>query len=156
MSYMFEGIGNTTLDLTDLDISNVTDMSDMFYMAESLESINLSSWDTSNVTDMSYMFYRAGYDNPDFNIDLSNLDTSSATNMNYMFNYMGYNSTKLNTSITIRNPNVTSYSDMFDGVATKSGTSFKVNYTSETESLVDDMIATKSSGANVVKGELVE
>ena len=52
--------------------------------------------------------------------------------------------------------NVTSYSDVFKNVATKSGTIFTVNYTSSTESLVDKMIATKSSGANVVKGTLVE
>ena len=45
---------------------------------------------------------------------------------------------------------------MLKNVANVSGTSFTVNYTSETESLVDAMIATKTDGANVVKGSLVE
>ena len=37
-----------------------------------------------------------------------------------------------------------------------SGGKVVVNYTAATESLVDRMIATKSSGANVIKGVLVE
>ena len=67
-----------------------------------------------------------------------------------MFCNTGYNSTNLVTSITIRNPNVTSYSGMFYDVATESGSQFTVNYTSETSDLVDQMIATKSTNSNVV------
>ena len=37
------------------DLSNVTDMSDMFRGASSFNS-DLSSWNVSNVTDMSLMF----------------------------------------------------------------------------------------------------
>jgi hypothetical protein len=76
--------------------------------------------------------------------------------MEEMFYETGYNSTKLKTSITIRNPNTTSYNSMFYNVATKEGAEITVNYTSKTSSLVDKMIATKSEGANVVKGDLVE
>jgi hypothetical protein len=75
--------------------------------------------------------------------------------MSYMFYETGYNSTKLNTSITIKNPNTTYYK-MFYGVVTKEGSQITVNYTSKTSSLVDKMIATKTEGANVVKGDLVE
>jgi hypothetical protein len=71
-----------------------------------------------------------------------------------MFFYTGYNSTKFVTSITIKNPNTTSYSNMFGSVATKTGSQITVNYTSATSSLVDQMIATKSSNSNVVKGVL--
>ena len=156
MSYMFSAAENiTNLDLSSFDTSKVTDMRYMFYRTDNLESINLSGWDTSKVTNMSSMFSYAGQNNTNFNIDLSKLDTSSVTNMSSMFNKMGYNSTKLNTSITIRNPN-TIYSYMLANVATKSGTKFTFNYTSETESLVNNMIATKDDGANVVKGTLVE
>jgi hypothetical protein len=76
--------------------------------------------------------------------------------MTQMFLDTGYKSTKLNTSITIKNPNITSYSSMFSGIATKEGSQITVNYTSKTSSLVDKMIATKTEGANVVKGDLVE
>jgi hypothetical protein len=76
--------------------------------------------------------------------------------MAYMFKNTGKNSTQLNISITIRNPNTTSYSGMFDSVATKTGSKITVNYTSATSSLVDQMIATKSSDSNVVKGVQVD
>ena len=65
-------------------------------------------------------------------------------------------STKLNTSITIANPNMTDYYNMFEGVATKTGSQITVNYTSKTSSLVDKMIATKTEGANVVKGNCID
>ena len=61
----------------------------------------------------------------------------------------------LNTSITIRNPKLESYNGVFLGSATEEGSQITVNYTSETEALVDAMIATKSEGSNVVKGTLV-
>ena len=39
-------------------ITNITNMSGMFYGCESLSSLpDISKWNTSNVTDMSYMFY---------------------------------------------------------------------------------------------------
>ena len=50
------------------------------------------------------------------------------------------------------NANVTNYSDMFSNAATASGAKITVNYTSSTSTLVDNMIATKSSNSNVVKG----
>jgi hypothetical protein len=75
--------------------------------------------------------------------------------MDSMFEKTGYNSTVLNTSITIRNPHV-SYSYMFLYVATKEGTQITVNYTSDTESIIDNIIDTKSTDSNVVKGSLVE
>ena len=62
---------------------------------------------------------------------------------------------KLTTTINIMNPNVTSYSDMFKNAATVEGSQIKENYITETSDLVDQMIATKSSNSNVVKGELI-
>ena len=46
----------TTIDLTPLNTSNVTSMSDMFYGCRGLTSLDLTPLDTSNVTDMSSMF----------------------------------------------------------------------------------------------------
>jgi surface protein len=58
MSYMFSGCsGLTSIDLSPLDTSKVTNMSYMFYACTGLTSIDLSPLDTSKVTNMSYMFY---------------------------------------------------------------------------------------------------
>ena len=61
------------------DVSNVTDMSNMFETA--IFNQPIGNWDVSSVTNMSYMFehYSA------FNQDIGNWDVSSVTNMSYMF-----------------------------------------------------------------------
>ena len=85
------------VDISTLDTSNVTNMSNMFSTLEyhnEYSYINdnapiyqdLSNWDTGNVDDMSYMF--AGVYNP-FSGDLSNWDVSNVTNMSYMFQGTG-------------------------------------------------------------------
>ncbi|WP_086298843.1 BspA family leucine-rich repeat surface protein, partial [Campylobacter devanensis] len=66
--------------IEDWDVSHVTNMSYMFYGAENFNS-DISSWDVSNVTNMSYMFYGA----INFNSDISSWDVSNVTNMSYMF-----------------------------------------------------------------------
>ena len=134
-------------------------MSDMFYntgYSNPNFTLDVSNFDTSNVTNMNRMFYNTGYNSTNLTLDVSNFDTSNVTDMSNMFYYTGYNSTKLNTSITIRNPNTTSYASMFVGVATKTGSQLTINYTKDTEDLVDQMIATKTAGANVVKGVQVD
>ena len=146
------------LDVSNFDTSNVTDMSYMFRetgYSSSNFTLDVSNFDTSKVTDMSSMFEKTGYNSQTFELDLSSFDTSNVTSMYSMFEFAGYNA-KLNTSITIRNPNITSYFSMFKEVATKPGSKITVNYTSETSSLVDQMIATKSSNSNVVKGVQVD
>ena len=81
LSHAFYNCTNLTLTATDTpDLSNVTDMSYMFYGATSFNQ-DISSWNTSNVTNMSSMFYGATY----FNQDISSWNTSSVTNMSYMF-----------------------------------------------------------------------
>ena len=83
MSNMFQhDDGLTFLNLSNWNVSQVTNMSGMFYNDRSLSSIDLSNWNASQVTDMSIMF--AG----DFSLnslDLSNFDTSQVTNMEQTF-----------------------------------------------------------------------
>ena len=56
---MFSGCSAlTSLDLSPLDTSKVTYMSEMFKGCDKLTSLDLSSFDTSEVTDMSEMFWR--------------------------------------------------------------------------------------------------
>lgn len=66
------------LDLRNLDVSKVTDMSRMFTYCSS--AVNVDGWDTSKVINMNYMFfYFSG------SIDISKFDLSSVTDAEYMF-----------------------------------------------------------------------
>ena len=75
----------TNLDLTNLDVSQVTSGFGMFNSLRNLQEVgDLSNWDTHNFTDMSYMF------NTENDLltslgNLSNWNTSKVTNMANMF-----------------------------------------------------------------------
>ena len=87
---MFQGRSYLeTLDLNNLDTSQVTMMSSMFSQSNYLKDIKLNI-DTSNVTKMKYMFYNC---NRLETLDLSNFNTSKVTDMNNMF----YNCNRLET-----------------------------------------------------------
>ena len=83
MSNMFYAcMGLTSLDLSNFDTSQVTNMSDMFGGCMGLTSLDVSKWNTSQVTNMSNMFnYCTGL----ASLDLSNFDTSQVTTMDGMF-----------------------------------------------------------------------
>ncbi|WP_279280869.1 BspA family leucine-rich repeat surface protein [Enterococcus hirae] len=100
--------------LSQLDTSNVTDMSYMFYGMSSVTSLDVSSFDTSNVTTMSYMFYGMSSVT---GLDVSNFDTSNVTTMGYMFKGMG-SVTSLDLS-NFDTSNVTDMTDMFFGTSLK-------------------------------------
>ena len=76
----------TSLDVSNFDTSKVTNMSSMFAGCNSLTSLDISSFDTSKVTDMSGMFSGGfgGLMNIE-EINISNFDTSQVTNMGGMF-----------------------------------------------------------------------
>ena len=66
-------------DLSDWDVSAATHMPGMFYGTGSFNS-DLSAWDVSSVTDMSGMFWQSS-----FNGNLSDWDVSSVTNLSGIF-----------------------------------------------------------------------
>ncbi len=149
MHAMFNNCSSlATLDVSSFDTSNVTKMGWMFNYCNSLTTLDVSSFDTSNVTDMHNMF------NSCYSLtilDVSNFDTGNVTDMGGMF----LSCKGLTITITIRGIKCTNYTNMFNGAARNSGAKITVNYTSDASSLVDNMIATKSSNSNVVKGTVV-
>ena len=143
----------TSLDLSNFNTANVTNMQYMFSFCSSLTSLDLSSFNTANVTDIGGMFFGCSSLEK---LNLSNFNTSKVE-FYKTYNYSIFGEcTKLQTEITIMNPNVTeeNYKNMFSNAATDPNAKIIVNYTSETETLVDNMIKTKSSNSNVAKGIL--
>ena len=91
-----------------LNTSEVTNMSRMFSLCWSIESIDVSHFDTGNVTDMSSMFNNC---EALTRLDLSSFDTGNVTNMDYMF-YECCSLTSLDLS-SFNTENVKSFKEMF-------------------------------------------
>ena len=168
-------------DLSNWNTSSVTNMSYMFghtgYNTTTWSIGDLSNWNVSQVTNMSNLFNRAGYNAKTWNIgDLSIWDTSKVRDMSGMFCNAGYKATTWNSigtlkvyasyiqnmfsscsngkaNIKIYN-NPTYYNDAFFYAATKSGSGITVDYTSSVTN-IDNIIATKSTNSNVLKGNLI-
>ena len=89
MSFLFSraakfGLSNFNGDISNWDVSNVTDMKCMF--SHSDFNGNISDWDVSNVKDMESMF-----DGSNFNGDLSKWDVSKVKDMSHMFERSDFN-----------------------------------------------------------------
>lgn len=81
-SYLFSKFQGTELDLTNVDTSNVTQMSYMFKECSNLINLDLSKFNTSNVTSMISMFEEC---RALTSLDLSGFDFSKMSNMANMF-----------------------------------------------------------------------
>ena len=80
----------TTVDTSNLDVSQVEVMDRMFYSCEKLQSVDVSDWDTSNVKTTNDMFYRCISVN---GLDVSQWDVSNVTSMSGMFDLFGKSQT---------------------------------------------------------------
>ena len=85
----------TSADLSNIDTSKITNMSNLFTGCSNLTSLNISNWNVSNVTNMTNMFsvYSGMFRTQPAcssltTLDLSNWDTSNVTSMSGMFNGM--------------------------------------------------------------------
>lgn len=110
MEYMFYG----SLSLTSVKLggasSNLTNMKGMFYYSNKLESVTFTNFDTSNVTDMSEMFEQC---KALISPSVAGLDTSSVTTMYRMY----YGCEKLTsfdvTGTSFSTARVTDFKEMF-------------------------------------------
>ena len=159
MRWMFSNSQATTLDLSNFNTSNVTNMEEMFYKSQAT-TIDVSSFNTSNVTNMKYMFgysqataldlsnfntskvtnmYAMFYKSQIITLDVSSFDTSNVTDMSYMFN----NSIKLKTiyaSNKFKTDLVTSSSNMFYNstlLVGGLGTTYNSSYVDKTYARID-------------------
>ena len=177
----FQDLSNLSkADLSNIDTSNVTEMSHLFERAgsnvSSFEVTGISEWDTSKVYSMHGMFNGSGKNARTWSIgDLSNWDTTSVIYMAYMFENIKASQMESIGSLDVYAPSIEElfydtsgvkatiniysnpvegwpgYSYAFKYAATASGSKITVNYSRKTTN-INNIIATKSSNSNVVKG----
>ena len=158
MAYMFYNTGylnpNFTLDVSGFDTTNVTNMSNMFYRTgyqSTTLNLDVGGFDTSKVTNMSYMFYGTGYASSEFKLNLSGFDTSNLKEASYMVYQTGTKTIPFELDLTISNPNMTGYNNMF--TISSANSKITLNYTPETKDLTSRIIQA-SQGRKPVLGEL--
>ena len=110
MRFMFIGAESFNQPIGLWDVSNVTDMTNMFGEAYKFNQ-PIGAWDVSNVTGMSYMFRNAHK----FNQPIGDWNVSNVTDMNCMFeNAFNFNQNIRNWNMS----NVTKMENMFsDAIA---------------------------------------
>ena len=74
-------VNDLSIDLGDIDTSLITDMSYLFNSTDRKDFSGIEAWDVSNVTNMSGMFFKA----KKFNQPLNDWDVSSVIYMGGMF-----------------------------------------------------------------------
>ena len=86
---LFALVYDEDVALADIDISEITDLSGLFYSSSISKGIDFTGadgWDTAHVKDMSYMFYKA----TDVVFDINNWNVSNVENMERMFSKSRY------------------------------------------------------------------
>lgn len=145
------GVGVKVMDLTNLDTSKTTDMSEMFTQVGNIYApvtyIGLNELDVSNVTNMFGMFYQ-NFVPFGYSLDLTKWDTSNVKNMSYMFymfdsvNKFENNKQNYNFSINLSKfdtSNVENMSYMFGEYHGTSNITIRGTKTNKNVSVVEDI-----------------
>lgn len=74
---------NEVLDLTDLDISDLDDLSRTFYVILNIKKVDVTGWNTSKVKSFKAMFHGCSY--LEEVIGLDTWDVSNVEDMSFMF-----------------------------------------------------------------------
>ncbi len=144
MDLMFSKATKANPDVSNWDVSNVTNMRHMFSAATSANP-DVSKWNVSNVTNMDNIFREASSANP----DVSDWDVSNVVNMRYMF----FQATSANPDVSQWNiANVTNMHNMFVGATSFSKASYEnllINFAGQSHQSdvileVGDVIATSA------------
>ncbi len=102
----FENFGGEIQSLSQIDTSNVTEMSRMFANVKNADP-SIGSWNTSNVNKMASMF-----EGSNMNPDISRWDVSNVTDMSKMF----FGATKADPNLSAWRPRrLSNMSDMLNG-----------------------------------------
>ena len=88
INILIDLVNNGITDFNNIDVSNITNFSWLFYEVKKrakkrLTKFNVSQWDVSNATNIQHMFRGCGF----FNCDISNWDVSKVENMLSTFAY---------------------------------------------------------------------
>lgn len=148
LNHMFRSMTSlVSLDLSELNFPKATGIHAMFMGNTKMTTLKLPSMLGGTLTDGQYFLANCS---SLVSVDCcEKIDTSNMTAVGHMF----YGATKLKTSIKM-NTSSASYSNMFVNAATATDSEITVFYVESNEDLVDNMIATKSSGSNVVKAKI--
>ena len=105
-AFLFDGVAATEFDLVNLDLSETTNVSDMFYMCRNVTDLSIvETWDISNFTKIDGMF---AFCSKLTSLDLSNWDTTNVISFNSMF----YDCTMLTSIGDISGWNTSKVTDM--------------------------------------------
>lgn len=168
------------LTLENIDISSSTNFWKMFYAVGRYAKkfdFNFKNVDISSGQNLNSMFTFIGSEADEWNfVGLNELDLSKATSM-YSFLHgiadgnstrnigtldvyatnissIIFGSSRIKGTINIHN-NPTSYDRSFEYSATEDGSEIIVNYTSNVTN-IDNIINTKSTNSNIIKGEIIQ
>ena len=79
-------VDDEKINLGEINVSNITDMSNLFNETTRVDFSGIEKWDVSHVTDMSYMFCNSFFNHP-----IGSWDVSKVTDMSYMFCNSNFN-----------------------------------------------------------------
>ena len=145
---LFWGTGISEIDVSNWDVSNVEAMYCTFANLSKITKLDISNWDTSKVMNFYGTFHgmRSLSD-----IDISKLNFASAQSTGKLF-LQCYN---LNGTLNMNGTNITDYTQMFYGILFNEKKQITINYTAETEQIVEGMLHETDKNANLVKGALI-